>query len=404
MKERIKSIDLLRGIVMVIMVLDHTGDFVTVGYRSATDLQITTFPLFMTRWITHFCAPVFVFLAGLAAYLQLQRGKTKLELTKFLITRGLWLIFLEITWVNFFIFLPLKHGMILLDFLWLQVIWAIGVSMIFLAGLIHLPFRWISGIGLGMILFHNLSDHINFNPNNHIVNSLWLILHKPGMFHLFEQNGPSIFVLYPLIPWIGVMAAGYTFGVFYGMEAEKRRKYLLMIGAITSFLFLVLRFANFYGDPSKWTVQNTALFTILSFLNTTKYPPSLLFLLMTLGPAILLLCWLEKIPEPEGRGVFYSKIYNAMLTFGRVPLFFYLLQWPVVHINSILLYLLAGKPVQHLFMNPALFFDRNITEIAGFCPAWTYIMWILNILVLYLPCKWYAGVKKRYNRWFLAYI
>ncbi|HOJ39208.1 MAG TPA: heparan-alpha-glucosaminide N-acetyltransferase domain-containing protein [bacterium] len=401
MKERIKSIDLLRGIAMVLMVLDHTRDFITGGQHSSTDLQSTTFLLFMTRWITHFCAPAFVFLAGLAAHLQIQKGKTKKELTRFLITRGLWLILLEITWINFFIFLPFKHGMILRDFVWLQVIWAIGVSMIFLAGLIHLPIRWITVTGLSMIFFHNLLDGVNFSSNNHVAYALWLILHKPGMFHLWGQNGPSIFVLYPLIPWIGVMATGYTFGIFYNMEAQRRQKYLLIMGAIASFLFLLLRLANSYGDPSKWTVQNSLLFTVLSFLNTTKYPPSLLFLMMTLGPAILLLSWLEKIPEADNSRRSYSRIYQTVLTFGRVPLFFYLLQWPLAHITAISFYFIAGKPVKHLFFDPVSFINRDVS---GFSPGWVYIVWVLNILLLYPFCRWFANVKKRYKKWYLAYI
>ena len=292
---RVDSIDLLRGIVMVIMMLDHTRDFVHYGsfQFDPTDLTKTNVALFFTRWITHFCAPVFVFLAGTGAYLQVARGKTKKELSRFLVTRGFWLIVLEFTLVRFGATFSLDSSFLGM----MQVIWVIGVSMIVLAALIHLPLRAVAGIGIGMIALHNLLDRFQVQgwrgPNSPVPGfwaKLYMILHQANEpFPIFGWPSPVVFVLYPLIPWIGVMAAGYAFGAIYQRDAGRRRRLLLLMGSVATLLFIVLRAANLYGDPSSWSRQSTFAFTLLSFLNTTKYPPSLLFLLMTLGPAMLAL-------------------------------------------------------------------------------------------------------------------
>ncbi len=293
-RRRIDSIDLLRGIVMVIMMLDHTRDFV---HRDAylfdpTDLTKTNLALFFTRWITHFCAPVFVFLAGTGAYLQFTRGKSKKDLSRFLVTRGFWLIVLEFTLVRLgatFSFDYRFFGM-------MQVIWVIGVSMIVLAVVIHLPLRIIAGFGLAMIGLHNLLDRFHVqgwrgpeSPVPTVWAKLFIILHQAyePFPVLWFFPSPVVFVLYPLIPWIGVMAAGYAFGALYQMSAEPRRRLLLIMGSVATLMFIVVRAINLYGDPSRWSKQSTLSFTIVSFLNTTKYPPSLLYLLMTLGPALL---------------------------------------------------------------------------------------------------------------------
>ena len=351
MNRRIDSIDLLRGIVMVIMMLDHTRDFVhnAALQFDPTDLSRTNIALFLTRWITHFCAPVFVFLAGTGAYLQLARGKSKAELSRFLVTRGLWLIFLELTLVKFGVFF--NPDIRFLGFL--QVIWVIGISMIILAMLIYLPKSVIATIGLLMIALHNLLDsyrvagwHGPGTPTPPLSEKLWIFLHQAFYaFPVLGDNTPVIAVIYPLVPWVGVMAVGFAFGSLYQLDAQRRRRLLLIIGGVATALFIAIRAINIYGDPSHWSQQKNFAFTVLSFLNTTKYPPSLLFLLMTLGPSILALALFE---AKVSGGKFF-------VTFGRVPLFFYLLQWYTAHLISILLHLAFGKPASWLWQSPLNF-------------------------------------------------
>src|SRR4051812_30499451 len=294
-RRRIDSIDLLRGIVMVVMMLDHTRDFVHSGgfQFDPTDLTKTTTAVFLTRWITHYCAPTFVFLAGTGAYLQLARGKSKSELSKFLLTRGVWLIVLELTVVRFGIFFNFDYRF----FGFLQVIWVIGLSMIIMAALIHLPLKVIGAFGVLMIFLHNLLDRIQVQgwrgPGTPIPSTaakLWFLLHKPfTIFPILPVESPVVVIVYNLIPWVGVMAAGYAFGSIYKFDGARRRRWLLALGGSATMLFILLRATNVYGDPAHWSRQKNVVFTILSFINTTKYPPSLLFLLMTLGPAMLLL-------------------------------------------------------------------------------------------------------------------
>jgi uncharacterized membrane protein len=400
-RQRIDSIDLLRGIVMVIMMLDHTRDFVhSQGlFGDPTNLQTTTTALFLTRWITHFCAPVFVFLAGTSAYLQWSRGKSKRELSKFLVTRGLWLIVLECTLVKLGAFFTLDYRIIG----FFQVIWVIGVSMIVLAALIHLPLKIIAGFGLAMIALHNLLDRFQVQswqgPNSPVPSAsakLWMVLHQQGFFPIVGFPSPVVAIIYPLIPWVGVMAVGYAFGAFYQMEAERRRRLLLALGLIVTAFFISMRFANYYGDPSRWSPQQNAVFTVLSFMNTTKYPPSLLFLLMTLGPSIAALAWFERLRR--------GKLSNVFVTYGRVPLFFYLLQWPTAHLISVLLHWLAGKPVKWLFTSPLDLFSNPPPQGIGFSLAVVYAAWLTGVILLYPLCKWFAGVKARRKDWWLSYL
>src|SRR5689334_16874130 len=400
MKRRIDSIDLLRGIVMVIMMLDHTRDFVhNAAQFDPTDLSSTNVALFLTRWITHFCAPVFVFLAGTGAYLQLARGKSKAELSRFLVTRGLWLIFLELTIVKLGVFFnPDIH---FLGFL--QVIWVIGVSMIVLAMLIYLPKSVIAAFGVLMSALHNLLDNIPVHawqgpgtPAPSVGAKLWMLLHKPFFgFPVLWDGTPLILVIYPLIPWIGVMAVGYVFGALYQLDTPRRRRLLIIIGSVATLLFIVIRAINIYGDPSQWSQQKNFVFTVLSFVNTTKYPPSLLFLLMTLGPAILALALFES--STAG-----GALRNFFVTFGRVPLFFYILQWYTAHVIAIVLHLAFGKPVSWLLRSPLNFGPRE-TGI-GFNLAVVYLAWIAGVLMLYPLCKWFAGVKQRRRDWWLSYL
>ena len=401
MSRRIDSIDLLRGIVMVIMMLDHTRDFVHNAALdfNPTDLSQTNVALFITRWITHFCAPAFVFLAGTGAYLQLARGKSKADLSRFLVTRGLWLIFLELTLVK--LGLTFNADIRVLGFL--QVIWVIGISMIVLAVLIYLPKSVIAAFGFLMIALHNLFDGFHAlgwrGPGTPIPGfgaKIWILLHEPFQaFPIWGDNSPGVAVLYPLMPWIGVMAIGYTFGALYQLDAQRRRRLLLMIGGAATALFIVIRAINHYGDPFQWSSQKNFIFTVLSFVNTTKYPPSLLFLLMTLGPAILALALFE---SSDSGGA----IRRFFVTFGRVPLFFYLLQWYTAHTISILLHFAFGKPVSWLWQSP-IDFGQHPPGI-GFNLAVVYLAWIAGVLMLYPLCKWFAGVKQRRRDWWLSYL
>ena len=409
-RARIDSIDLLRGIVMVIMMLDHTRDFVhnAVFLFDPLDPTRTNVWLFFTRWITHFCAPVFVFLAGTGVYLQFARGKTRSDLSRFLVTRGLWLIVLEFTVVRFLCFFNADPRF--LGFM--QVIWVIGVSMIVLAALIHLPLSVVMAFGIALIGLHNLLDTrlniVQFAGPNSLLpgvrDKLLMILHQPGLFPIAGFPSPLLFVLYPLVPWVGVMAVGYAFGALYRREVRHRRRALLVIGALATALFIVIRYSNVYGEPQNWSHQKNALFTFLSFLNTSKYPPSLLYLLMTLGPAIVALAWFESRNASLGSRVSRPHwLRNSLVTFGRVPLFFYLLQWLTSHTIAVVLHLSFGKPVRWLFQAPVDWFSQP-PQGNGFNLAVVYASWIAGVLLLYPLCKWFAGVKQRRRDWWLSYL
>ncbi|MFL5617416.1 MAG: DUF1624 domain-containing protein [Gemmatimonadaceae bacterium] len=397
-RQRVDSIDLLRGLVMVIMMLDHTRDFFSAAQFQfdPTDLTKTSVALFLTRWITHYCAPVFFFLAGTGAYLRRARGATPAELSRFLISRGLWLIVLELTVIRALItFDVLPRGMYIG-----QTIWALGWSMIVLAALVHLPLRVIGALGLVMILAHNAFDGmvpaacVPGKPLCGVGDILLNVLHQPGFIAL-GAHGPVFYSHYPLIPWIGVMAVGYAFGRLYTLDAADRQRVLMRLGVAIIATFVVLRATNLYGDPSKWSIQPRGVsFTALSFLNTTKYPPSLLYLCMTLGPAILLLAFLER----ERRGRFGT----ALVQFGRVPLMFYVLQWVFAHGVAYAAYRAVGKPTGALFR----FHDNSpeVLALAGFSLPVVYVFWIAGVLTLYPICKRYAGVKRRRNDWWLGYL
>jgi len=405
---RIDSIDLLRGIVMVIMMLDHTRDFVHSGVFNfdPTDLTKTTTAVFLTRWITHYCAPVFVFLAGTGAYLQFTRGKSKSELSRFLVTRGLWLVVLEFTVVRLGVFFAFDYRF--LGFM--QVIWVIGASMIVLAGLIHFPVKLIAGFGTALIVLHNFLDRFHVQgwqgPGSAVPGlgaKLWIVAHQS--FEAFPIAGfpsPIVAVVYPLIPWVGVMAAGYAFGALYQMEAQRRRRWLLIMGSAATALFIGLRAINYYGDPSPWSRQSTTAFTVLSFLNVTKYPPSLLFLLMTLGPALIALALFES--RAAGQLSLLGGLRKALVTFGRVPLFFYILQWYTAHLIAIVAGLLARQPVAWQFASPIEKFTGPPPAGVGFRLWVVYVCWVLGVLLLYPLCKWFAGVKARRRDWWLSYL
>lgn len=381
--KRIISIDILRGIVMVIMALDHTRDFFTDFHHNPTDLQYAGTAMFLTRWITHFCAPVFVFLAGTSAFLSLGKCETKKDASRFLITRGIWLIILELTIVRFGWQFNLDYTQV-----FVQVIWAIGWSMIFLAGLIWLPMPVILAIGILIIAGHNLLDHIQANSFGDDA-ILWNLLHESD---LRQIDGLNVMVIYPLIPWIGVMATGYCFGTIFRKEEKERNKWLYGIGFSAIMAFIVIRYINVYGDPSPWASQSTWWRTVLSFINCTKYPPSLLYLLMTIGPAVIALPVLEKMSNSVGR--FFT-------VYGRVPMFYYILHIYLIHAMAITVALIINVPIADFMSNERLFAPKPGW---GFSLPWVYAYWLLAVAILYLPCRWFMHVKANHKKWWLSYV
>jgi uncharacterized membrane protein len=379
---RLEAVDIVRGVVMILMALDHTRDFFGNTGVNPTDPATTTIPLFFTRWITHFCAPTFFLLTGTGAFLARRRKSTR-ELSWFLFTRGLWLIFLELVvtrdlgWQFNFNY----HVVALI------VLWALGWSMITLSALIYLPPVAVGTIGLVMIASHNLLDSVPWN------NWFWSILHVPGV--LVSSPRFSLFESYPLIPWIGVTAAGYSLGQAYSWPAEKRKAFLLRAGLAATSLFFVLRLVNVYGDPVPWSRQRSAAFTFLSFLNTTKYPPSLLYLLMTLGPAILLL-WAIDGGTPRWM--------KPSLIFGRVPMFYYLLHIPLIHLLAIVVCYARYGQIHWMFESNNLgSFPITSPPGWGYSLPVVYFVWLVVVVTLYPVCRWFAGVRQRRSDPWLSY-
>jgi uncharacterized membrane protein len=392
-RSRLDSIDLLRGLVIVIMALDHVkGNFYNLHF-DGTDLSQTTVPFFLTRWITHFCAPTFVFLAGTGAYLYGARGRSKVQLAWFLISRGLWLIFLELTVIRFGWFANVDYA-----YSFGQVIWAIGWSMILLAGLIFLPLSAITVFGVVLIAFHNLFDKVQAADWGRC-DWLWRILHTGEMMEV--AKGHVFHPFYPLIPWIGVLAVGYSFGALMRLDQKQRRKEVLGLGLALTLTFVALRWHNIYGDApvrapgnaGPWSVQSSWYFTVFSFINCQKYPPSLVFLLMTLGPALVALALFEREPGPLGR---------ILVIFGRVPLFFYLLHWYVIKGLAIALaYSRYGKA--DWLYGPAKP-PESIPTDAGYDLPVIYLLWLLVVALLFPLCYWFAGVKRRSRAAWLSYL
>jgi len=390
---RLVSVDVLRGLVMVLMALDHTRDFLTYLRFAPEDMAHTYGALFFTRFITHYCAPVFAFLAGTGAFLATSRGKSLAQVSRFFWTRGLWLVFLELTVVDFAWGLrPWAHG---------GVIWILGWSMVAMALIVRLPVRWIAILGLGMIATHNLLD--GFNPasfgNFYWV---WILLHSPGRIAIGDFQ---FSVRYVLIPWVGVMATGFAFGKLL-LRAD-RRKWILTLGISATALFFLLRGINLYGNgitglpfgyprsAGPWSVQPTLTLTVISFFNVLKYPPSLDYLLMTLGPALIVLGLLDKAKAERG-------LSSILLVYGRVPLFYYLLH--------IYLLNMMARAISLAFHQPAW----HATVIADFAQRpsgyghglpFIYAMWILAVAILYLPCLWFMKFRSQHRDWaWLSYL
>ena len=388
--KRFESIDLLRGIVMIIMALDHTRDYFhnSAFLYSPEDLTQTNVPLFFTRWITHYCAPVFVFLAGISAYLT-GRKKSRRELSFFLWTRGVWLILIELFIIS--LFRTFNPSYIFNN---LQVIWAIGVSMIVLSAIIYTNRQFILFTGIVLIAAHNLLDTVHV-PGNGMGSILWSLLHDPGSFRFGRF---ILSVRYPALPWIGIMLVGYYLGGLYapGFNPVKRKNLLLSLGIGAMILFIMLRSGNFYGDAAHWSTQKNTIFSLLSFLNVTKYPPSLLYTLVTLGPALIFLALAERPLH-----AFSEKI----MVFGRVPMFFYLAHILLIHLLAVPGAVIAGYKASDMILATGVNVAPQLKGY-GFNLLTVYIIWIGLILLLYPFCKWFDCYKKENvsrNRW-LSYL
>ncbi|TBN06388.1 DUF1624 domain-containing protein [Hyunsoonleella flava] len=387
---RIESIDILRGLVMVLMALDHTRDYFHYGsfFSDPTDLETTTPFLFFTRFVTHFCAPVFVFLAGTSAFLY-GRKKSTSALFKFLITRGFWLVFLEIVVNNFFWWFDVTYSFIVL-----QVIWAIGVSMIALSFLILIPRKLLLGIGLLIVFGHNLLDSIQFQGNSFQA-ILWYVLHQGG--ELTTSSNSMIGAYYPVLPWIGIIVLGYCFGYLYQKDVNDtlRKKWLLYLGFGTTLLFFVVRGFNIYGDPVPWTNYDLNIKTVMSFFNVTKYPPSLAYASITLGPSFLFLLVVESIK---------NKVSLFLLAFGRVPLFFYFIHILVIHLLAIIGILIFGGNWKDMILTYDVFMNAKLLDY-GYSLFIVYLVWIFVVTLLYFPSKTYMAYKaNNKDKWWLSYL
>jgi uncharacterized membrane protein len=391
---RLVSVDILRGLVMVIMALDHTRDFMTNLRFSPEDMTQTYGALFFTRFITHFCAPVFAFLAGTGAYLASSRGKSRHELSWFLFSRGLWLVLLEVTVVSFaWGFTPWAHG---------GVIWILGWCMVLMALIVRLPVRWIAVFGLVMIATHNLLDRITPASFGKFY-WVWMLLHYPGRIPITDHFAFS--VRYVLIPWLGVMAVGFAFGKL--LLRDDRRKWILAIGTSATILFFVVRGLNVYGNGAvgvamkyphsvgPWSIQPTLSMTVISFFNVLKYPPSLDYLLVTLGPSLIALGLLDGAQARRG-------LSRILLVFGRVPLFYYLLHLYLLNVMA--------RVVATAFHQP-IFHGTVIADFAqrptgyGHGLPFIYAMWALAVAILYFPCHWFMEFRSRHRDWgWLGYL
>lgn len=386
-RSRIQSIDLLRGIVMILMALDHIRDFFHADafLYDPTDLSESNAAVFFTRFITHFCAPVFVFLAGTSAFFVGQR-RGKKELSRWLIIRGIWLIFLEVTVIKLAWMFKLDFSVIAL-----QVIWVLGVSMIFLAAFIHVPKKLMIVVSLLVIFAHNSFD--TFEPSTQF-SDIWTFLH---VFNVVQFENILLIVVYPLIPWIFLMPLGYHFGRLYTKDFNPivRKKLLRFTGVGIIGLFILMRAINMYGDPNFWTDQNSTIFSLLSFLNLTKYPPSLLYLLVTLGPSLLLLSFTENTK---------GKFNDALVVIGRVPMFFYITHIYVIHLLALLAAVATGYPAESMILETWITMTPELQGY-GFNLWVVYIIWIVLSLALYPVCKWYWKYKnKNRDKWWLSYL
>ena len=390
---RLTSIDAWRGLIMVIMALDHVRDFIHAGAMTGSpeDLATTTPLLFFTRWITHICAPVFMFAAGAGAFLKWQRDGSMAQLSRFLLTRGLWLVLLELTVMraamNFSMGLP--HPVLLL------VLWALGMSMVMMAALVHLPLPALATLSAALILGHNAFDGVRAATLGAWA-PVWNVLHQQGVLVV---GGVAVVTAYPLLPWVGVMGLGFCFGPVLSMAPSTRRRLMISSGVALVAGFVVLRAFNVYGDPSHWSPQASLSMSVVSFFRATKYPPSLIFLLMTMGPALLMLAWIDQREWP---------ISHPLVVIGRVPLFFYVVHFWLIHVAAAMLAFARYGSASLAFLRhplpsmggPATLFPAGF----GYPLSAAYLVWIAIVLMMYPLCGWFAGVKGRRTGWWLGYL
>jgi uncharacterized membrane protein len=384
---RIAAVDLVRGLVMIIMALDHTRDFFSNAIVDPTN-PLQSWPmLFFTRWITHLCAPGFVALAGTSVYLQRQRGRTKSEVARRLVTRGLWLIAVEIGVVGFGLFFTWHVHL-------LQVIYAIGGSMILLAALQYLPTRWVAVYGFLVVGLHNLLDRITPDQLGHWA-GLWKLVVAPGIF--LDHGQMWILVNYPVLPWSGVMALGYAFGAVVALPGAQRRVRACWLGVAALAMFEVLRMTNFYGDPIRFVHLPTFAQSAMSFFEVTKYPPSLQYVCVTLG--VLLLVFAVGDLALERRWV--PRALGVLEIYGRVPFFYYVLHFYILHVLALVVLMVATRSVH---VHPVIPIFNPAPKAASFGLAVVYGIWIAVVASLYFPCRWFAGVKARRRDWWLSYL
>jgi len=385
--KRENSIDIVRGIVMIIMALDHVRDLMHIDSitQNPTDFATTTPLLFFTRWITHLCAPTFVFLAGTSVYLSLKNKNNIQEATQHLVKRGLWLIVLEFTVVNFAIFFDIGFHTLLFE-----VIAAIGFGFVILGLVLKTPPKRLGIIVLFIIFCHNLLPLIPFAEGS-VIKAVLTPLFSPAAIPL---GGKTFIMGYPPIPWLGIMLIGYAFGKYFEKEQEERKKSFLKLGLGVLVLFTAIRFINIYGDPVPWAVQREPVFTFLSFINVTKYAPSLLFCLLTLGIMILLLAVAEQ---------FNNSIKKVTSVYGKVPLFYFVVHFYLIHILTLAMLFFQGFDYSQFEFSKGTF--GRPEGIESGLPLWTvYIIWVSVVILLYKPCEWFGKYKTKHNYWWLRYV
>ncbi len=410
---RVTSIDIVRGAIMLIMAIDHVRDFTHTGAMTynPTDLSTASPYLFLTRWITHFCAPVFVFLSGMSAYISGQR-RTKAELSAFLIKRGLWLVLVELAVISFGLtFSPFYNVLIL------QVIWAIGWSMVLLGVLVRGSYTLVVLAGILLFFGHNVADYLVVSSvtskglpslwTEHLSAVLWkTFVDTPGSFYSLGHDH-FVLIAYSILPWAGLLFLGYAFGKMYrnGVSSAERSRSALVLGLILTGLFVLLRFVNQYGDPAPWSVQPgvgndaeggshfSVLYTIFSFVNVTKYPPSLMYACMTLGPALVCLSLFERTR---------NRFTDFLTVYGKVPFFYYVCHFFLAHLACMILFYAQGFPSSSIVDQRTLFWFRPVE--LGVSLPYVYLIWLAVILTLYCPCKWFGKYKQAHSQWWLSYL
>jgi uncharacterized membrane protein len=388
--KRVASIDILRGLVMIIMALDHTRDFFHQPAMLANplDANTTTIPIYFTRWITHFCAPTFLFLSGVSAYLSSLK-KSKKDAGLFLIKRGLFLVILETTVVSFGITFNYHFSFIV----W-QVIWAIGWSMVFLGLLALVSRKLVLAIGILLFFGHNILDYVQF-PQSGMERTAFLLLFRANASFLPLDAGHTVGVFYAILPWTGAMLMGYSIAHWFRPDfpAARRRKLLLQSGIFLVLLFIVLRATGVYGNPTSWNKGEGFVYNLFTFLDTNKYPPSLQYLSMTLGPSCIALALLDSAR---------SKWTQIASVYGRAPLFYYVLHFYLLHLILIVVFFASGRGASDIVDPVSPFYFRPVNF--GFTLPIVYLLWIGVVATLYAPTKWYSAYKKRSKKLWTTYV